>query len=324
MSCGIDPWLLRRLACPRCRSAFVASDNSLACANGHRFPVTPDGIPVLVLGDVSQTHWAAYSSLEDAATDPPHIDGPPDSVDPIVQEAIGATGGNLYAGVIGKLKRYPIPAIPVEGPQDTVFLDIGCHWGRWCIAAARRGWRVICVDPYLTAIRAARRVANTVGADAHFLVADGRFLPFAGSTFDRVHSFSVLQHFSEEDVAACAREIGRVLAPGGSSKIQMAQRYGVLNLLHQAHRGFRRPKLFQVRYWRLQDLQATFDAAIGPTALSVDGFFSLNAQSVDIDLLGPIQRTVVRTSNRLKRAADSLPWLINVADSVYVNSTRLP
>jgi SAM-dependent methyltransferase len=45
---------------------------------------------------------------------------------------------------------------------------------------------------------------------------DGRKLRFEDSTFDAVFSSSSIEHFGEwEDVAATAREIGRVLKPGG-------------------------------------------------------------------------------------------------------------
>jgi ubiquinone/menaquinone biosynthesis C-methylase UbiE len=181
---------------------------------------------------------------------------------------------------------------------------------------------VIGVDPSLPGVRAAKRVAAQLNVKADFVVADGRYLPFETSSFDIVHSYSVLQHFSEADVAMCAREIGRVLRPEGRAHIQMAQRFGILNLLQQARRRFRRPRLFEVRYWPLAALRAVFSEAIGPTALSADGFFSINAQSADLDLLRPAHRALVHASNVLKRLTGRFPWLIRGADSVYVNSRK--
>ncbi len=318
----IDPWLLEHLVCPRCRARVVLREGWLVCREAHRYPVVDD-IPVMVLGDVEQTHWAIDHALEhyqDSDADLPTL--PADQVDPVVQEAISATGGNLYRHLIGKLPRYPIPAIPFDGPAGSAFLDVGCHWGRWCVSASRKGWRVIGVDPYLPGVRAAKRVAAQLNVKADFVVADGRYLPFDTSTFDIVHSYSVLQHFSESDVALCAREIGRVLRPEGRSHIQMAQRFGILNVLQQARRRFRAPRLFQVRYWPLVALRAVFTEAVGPTTLSVDGFFSINAQSADLDLLRPAHRGLVHASGFLRRLAARLPWLIRGADSVYVNSQK--
>jgi SAM-dependent methyltransferase len=49
--------------------------------------------------------------------------------------------------------------------------------------------------------------------------ADGRALPYAEGTFTKVYSISVLEHIPNEGDAECARELGRVLAPGGKCLI---------------------------------------------------------------------------------------------------------
>jgi len=317
----IDPWLLAHLVCPRCNGSLTLNGEWLTCHRDHRYPVIDD-IPVMVLDDVEQTHWVATHALEfyrEAAADSQPSGG---AIDPVVQEAIGATCGNLYRHLVGHLPRYPIPEIPFSAPAGTSFLDVGCHWGRWCVSAARQGWRVVGIDPSLNGIRAAKRVARALGLDVALVIGDGRYLPFARSTFQMVHSYSVLQHFAEDDVRRCLREIGRVLEPGGESHIQMAQQMGVLNLINQARRRFRPARLFQVRYWRLDALRTVFSEEIGPTTLSVDGFLSLNAQLVDLDLLRPGQRALVQLSHRLRRLSQHQTWLIHAADSVYVNSTK--
>jgi len=318
----IDPWLLEHLVCPRCRGRVALREGWLVCGESHRYPVVDD-IAVMVLGDVEPTHWAITHALEhyhDTEVLPAAV--PDGGVDSVVQEAVSATCGNLYRHLIGKVPRYPIPIIPFDAPTGSAFLDIGCHWGRWCVSAARKGWRVIGIDPSLPGVRAAKRVAAQLGVKADFVVADGRYLPFEASSFDLVHSYSVLQHFSEADVEKCAWEVGRVLRTEGRSHIQMAQRFGVLNLFRQARRRFRQPRLFQVRYWPLAALRSVFADAVGPTTLSVDGFFSINAQTADLDLLRPAHRALVHASNVLRRLAGQFPWLIRGADSVYVNSRK--
>src|SRR5882762_5809881 len=62
-------------------------------------------------------------------------------IDPVVSFLIGATNGIAYKGLIGKLAEYPIPEIRLPPGGGKVFLDLGCSWGRWCIAAARKGYR---------------------------------------------------------------------------------------------------------------------------------------------------------------------------------------
>ena len=319
----IDRWLLEQLACPRCHRPVVARETWLECENRHRYPVS-GGIPIMVLDGVRQTHWAATASLEQAHETEPEAASDPAVIDPVVMEAIGATGGNLYKHLIGALPRYPIPSLRIEAPAGASFLDIGCHWGRWCVSAARRGFRVIGLDPYLPAVRAARRVARALGVQAAFVVGDARFLPFRDAAFDVVHSYSVLQHFSETDVRTCAVAVGRVLKEGGAAHIQMAQKFGALNLVQQLRRGFRAPTAFEVRYWRGGALCRVFAEAVGPTGLTVDGFLSLNAQSADLDLLRPAHRGIVHVSNGLRRLSGVLPALVHIADSVYVHAVNAP
>lgn len=46
-------------------------------------------------------------------------------------------------------------------------------------------------------------------------VEDGRRLSFADHSFDKAYSISVLEHIPEDGDSRCARELGRVLKPGG-------------------------------------------------------------------------------------------------------------
>lgn len=55
--------------------------------------------------------------------------------------------------------------------------------------------------------------------NVHFLIDFNRRLPFPSSTFDGVFSEHVLEHFSLEDGELLAREVHRVLRPGGCFRI---------------------------------------------------------------------------------------------------------
>ena len=328
---------LRLLACPRDQRPLIPSDPStspgtrpwpsaaLACGEGHRYPVV-EGIPILLRDDVEQTHWAAVLSLESArlgaALDDWAAPAPREGVHHFVQEAIGATGGNLYRSLIGRLPKYPIPDIPLEEGRGRTLVDIGCNWGRWTIAAARRGYRPIGIDPSLQALLAARAVCAQLGVDADFVIGDARHLPLRSASIDTAFSYSVIQHFSKTDAAQAAADIGRVLAPGGTALVQMPNVYGVRCLVQQARRRFREPQKFEVRYWSPPELRRAFERAIGPTRLSVDGFFSLNAQPAEADLLPVHLRALVHTSAALARVANHVPPLVNVADSLWVRASK--
>ena len=303
-------------ACPRDRGALEREGDELACADGHRYPVV-DGIGVLLVAEERPTHAACHVSLERPEET---YDRPEDLVD----DAISATCGNLYRHLIGNVTTYPIPELRLPPGEGRRFLEVGCNWGRWCVSAARRGYRVVGVDPSLDAIRAARRVAEQLGVEAEYVVADARHLPFPDASFDAVFSYSVFQHFAKEDAVASFAELGRVLAPGGTSLVQMANVWGLRSLFNQAReRRFREPRtLFDVRYWSPGELRRAFERAVGPSELAVDGFGTLNPQPADLALLPRRYRALVHGSEALRRLSGRVRPLTYAADSLYVRSSR--
>ena len=104
--------------------------------------------------------------------------------------------------------------------------------------------------------------------------------------------------------------------------LQMLQMLGIRNLYHQLKRGFREPREFEVRYWRLSELETLFSHLVGPTSLSVDGYFSANAQPSDIDLLLLRYRFVVFCSEMLRKVSEKITVMKCFAESIYIKSTR--
>jgi 2-polyprenyl-3-methyl-5-hydroxy-6-metoxy-1,4-benzoquinol methylase/uncharacterized protein YbaR (Trm112 family) len=335
------------LACPICRARLIRGrDDQLSCERNHIYPVC-DGVPVLLRRDTEQTIGLAKASLARARGDNAVIDqrapqlfleslgisddekdivvaqargsGP---VDPVVSVIIAATSGLGYKHLIGKLDHYPIPDIPLPPGQGQVLLDIGCNWGRWCIAAARKGYRVIGIDPSLGAIMAARRVAQQLGLPIEYIVADARCLPFDAASLDVVYSYSVIQHFGEADATQTISEIGRVLKPQGSCLLQMANAYGLRSLYIQARRRFRAARAFEVRYWRMSELRRVFEDNIGPTKIRSHCYFGLGLERSDIDLMATQGKVLIRVSDWLRRTSTVWPGLTGVADSVYVSATK--
>jgi 2-polyprenyl-3-methyl-5-hydroxy-6-metoxy-1,4-benzoquinol methylase len=238
-----------------------------------------------------------------------------EEVDEHVRASLIKTHGNLYRGV--RLTRYPIPLFPLPSGGGRTLLDLGCNWGRWTVAAARAGWRPSGIDRGRKSIRAANRVAEQLGADVEYVLGDVRELPFPDASFDAVFSYSVLQHLAKDDVRAVVGEVRRVLRPGGIVWIEMPNARGLLNLVRQARRGFSAGTGQDVRYWTIPELRAAF-GVIGTVSIAADGFFTINPQAADLDLLPVRSRAVVRISEAFRRASRHVPVLVQIADSVIV------
>src|SRR5262249_145327 len=157
---------------------------------------------------------------------------------------------------------------------------------------------------------------------ALFVVADARHLPFAAETFDVAFSYSVLQHFAKPDVRTALASVATVLKAQGTSLMQMPNAFGIRSLYHQARRHFKEANGSQVRYWPPRELAATFSDLVGKTPPSVDGSFGLGIQAGDIEMLPPGYQLVVRGSEVLRKVAMKVHWMTNLADSIYVTSTR--
>lgn len=239
-----------------------------------------------------------------------------------VQKWLVKTCGNLYRALKGNATSYPIPQLRLPEGAGKVLLEVGCNWGRWIVAAARRGYRCVGIDPSLEALIAAQMVCRDLGVKADFVVADARHLPFRPGSMDVVFSYSVLQHFSRPDALASLREVGRVLSRPGTCLIQMPNKFGLRCLYHQARQGFSEGSKFEVRYWTLPELRRTFAREIGPPLVTVDGFFGLGVQFSDVTLLPPFERSVVRLSECLRQGSLRCPSLAWLADSVFLEVNR--
>ncbi len=317
--------LWKLLVCPRDKRDLRGEGDHLICEQGHRYAVI-EGVPIMLVSDVEQTHIEGTRALAvaesgDASSLAKFVLGP-NEIDPFVRGTIGATNGGLYRHLVGTLTEYPIPSLRLPACENRLFLEIGCNWGRWCIAAARLGYQPVGIDPSLKSIRAANRVARQLGVEATYVVADGRYLPFRDQNFDQIFSYSVLQHLSKQNTFNTLAEIRRTLHVGGSALVQMPNVFGVRCLYHQIRRGFRETRDFEVRYWRPAELLAAFTEHIGPSELSVDGFFSLNVQPSDLHLLLLRYRAVVHASETLRWLSNRIPILTKVADSLYITAHR--
>jgi ubiquinone/menaquinone biosynthesis C-methylase UbiE/uncharacterized protein YbaR (Trm112 family) len=338
----LDPWYLENLVCPISKEPLRLEGNFLVSSASKRYPVV-DGMPVMLLDDVQQTIGVARATLNvaQAVAEGGSDGGAPlyletlgfkaedrkkaeqiaskgGSYDPVVATMQRSTSGNAYAHLVGQeLQSYPIPEIDFDyGPPGTL-LDVGCNWGRWSMAAAKKGHSVVGVDPQLGAALAARRVAKQLNLNARFVVGDARFLPFRQHSFDYVWSYSVLQHFSRQDVRTTLRQINYVAKPGGSCVVQMANAVGVRNFYQMAKRRFRAPTAFNVRYWTPWELESVFTKEVGATKLTIDCFLGLGLRASDVRHMKLSGKLASLVSESLRGVGKVVPGMQLVADSVY-------
>jgi SAM-dependent methyltransferase/uncharacterized protein YbaR (Trm112 family) len=335
--------LLSELVCPRCRAALHTDGSALRCAEGHAYPVV-EGVPVLLLPEKRQTQWVAAASYQvamDHCGAPFYISTlgglssaerarlaevlstafPGTAIDPVISYLLATAAGHGYAELAGEAMDYPIPRLPLPPEPGQMLLDIGCNWGRWAVAAARQGWRVVGLDPSLGAVLAGRRTFGGKG-DITFICGDARFLPFRDDSFRSVFSYSVLQHFSDEDLALVATEIRRVLQPHGQAKIQMAHSGGLRARYSYSRPEYSRLGAFRVRYRPLADMSEMFAKSIGPTTIKPEAFGGLGLLEEHWRIVSLRAKILIVISAIAKRIARVMRPLIRFADSVYVVSVK--
>lgn len=339
MSHPVSPDLLQHLACPRDHLSLHDELEYLRCDAGHKYPVI-DGVPVFLMPEKGETIGLAADSYRAAATKaggPLYLDtlglgdveksgvaarwGKGDTIDPAISFLVAATSGYGYLSLIGKMQQYPVSNIPVPN-EGGLLLDVGCSWGRWTISAARKGWRAIGIDPSLGAIMAAKRAFDREGLPMWFVCGDARAMPFKTGIFDCVFSYSVLQHFSEEDAQTAFAEMGRVLQDGGFAKVQMAQKWGLRSTYVRTRPTYMTSGGFRVRYWSFPELRAAFERSIGPCRIDAEAYGGLGLLAEDFQVVTGKAKLLITASivaRAISKVLRPLAWL---ADSVYVTAHR--
>ncbi len=69
----MDPWYREELVCPVDHLPLEVSDGFLISSAGRKYPVV-DGIPVMLVEEADQTHWAIPASIQRAQGDEAVVD----------------------------------------------------------------------------------------------------------------------------------------------------------------------------------------------------------------------------------------------------------
>lgn len=155
-------------------------------------------------------------------------------------------------------------------------LEVGVGLGADHVEFARHGAMLTGVDLTTRAIEMTRRRFAALGLTSDLRVADAENLPFADDRFDLVYSWGVIHH--SPDTARAAREILRVLRPGGRFAVMVYQRYSIIGFMLWLRYGLMRARPFT-------SLDAIYDHYLespGTKAYTPDQGASLFEGAVDV------------------------------------------
>ena len=323
----IDPWFEENLVCPIDKSKLTINNNNFVCStHQHKYEIY-NNIPIMLVNEyIKSKNDFTIRSLK-ILKEKKYIDEyynsnlKSDAIDGHVQNVVAATNSNFYKPAIGKLKKYPIPIFPIINNQKNLLLDIGCGWGRWSFSAYNNGFDPVGIDPSIKSVVAATKVAKQLGVKSRFIVGDACHMPFKENLFNYCFSYSVLQHFSREDVLKTLKEIQFTLKPNGVSQIQMLNKFGLRSIYALTKKIFNKEKYFDTNYYSPKQLKLMFKSNIGETKIEIGSFFT-QAQITDFKLFTTINKIILIISIILKRLSSFLPFLKNLGDNLFLISKK--
>ena len=104
----------------------------------------------------------------------------------------------------------PLPWLP----KGSRVLELGCGNGKNLPGMIEKGWNITAMDCSTAALLLCRPVVHEAGR-VHFVAGDVVSLPFRDSSIDAVFSMHVAGHLAGAGRSQFARELLRVLKPGG-------------------------------------------------------------------------------------------------------------
>lgn len=126
-------------------------------------------------------------------------------------------GYDLLTRVLGMNPAYRELVAQAGLSDGQRIVEIGCGTGNLTVRAKKAcpGTDIVGTDPDPRALQRAERKANGMNG-IRFIHAYAQELPFGNREFDRALSSMMLHHLDQATKTAAARELFRVLRPGGS------------------------------------------------------------------------------------------------------------
>lgn len=243
----------------------------------------------------------------------------------IVQQQIGATNGIHYASLIGQLKEYPIPEMPLPPAkgENQLLLDLGCGWGRWLVASGKKNYIPIGLDIRLEFLQTAQKVMSDNNTKGYTVAADLQELPFKTNTMDMVWSFSVIQHTHLTRLESCIKEIHRVLHTGGHSKLEFPNKNGFRNRFGPVISVESEKDEYNswcVRYYSVAEYEQFFRKQFDNFSFQNHSFLGIGVLKDDLNhIRNKKTRWQLKLSLLLSRLTDLIRPLKYLSDSIYID-----
>lgn len=138
-------------------------------------------------------------------------------------------GFNVQSAERYRLEPYIVPFADFAGSKGLEVLEIGLGLGADHERFAQASANLYGVDLTPRAVEITRRRLEMQGLVSDLRVGDAEALPFADGTFDWVYSWGVIHH--SPNTAQAAREILRVLKPGGRFRVMVYHTWSLVGLM---------------------------------------------------------------------------------------------
>jgi ubiquinone/menaquinone biosynthesis C-methylase UbiE len=120
--------------------------------------------------------------------------------------------------------------MPIDWLPGKKVLEVGCGLGTHSEILCRAGAVLAAVDLSPTSVEVTQRRLSLKGFHAEVSEADAERLPFESQSFDYVWSWGVIHH--SPDTIVCAKEISRILKPGGRLGIMIYNKNSMFNWIN--------------------------------------------------------------------------------------------
>lgn len=177
-----------------------------------------------------------------------------------------------------RLEPYIASFADFENARDLEVLEVGLGLGadHERFAASGAELHGIDITPRAVEITSQRLEMQGLKSDLH--VADAEKLPFEGGSFDLVYSWGVIHH--SPDTALAAKEILRVLKPGGRFRVMIYHTWSLVGLMLWLRYGIGRGKPFMP----LAEIYSTYLESPGTKAYTCRDAARLFAGAVGVTI----------------------------------------